>query len=363
MWIPGSAPGSNAESYVRDAVAQPYASMRPMKESTSLTFPVYQPDDLLKALLLPSGHPDDTVAHLLAVCSAYAYSDADTLSMVMARMGLEENHCREISRSVDAMLIRSTAFVVHSRDRSVAIVCFRGTPPLNFLSYLINATTDAEKIATAGEDNLTVHAGFYRNVRINRPEVIWALDSALDNKAKPPSMSRLKALYFTGHSLGGAMAALMAAMVVMTEKGPYADIRDKLKGVYTFGQPMLGSPNFARAAGRAFESAEIPYIRYVYDHDVVPHLPPKDSDDFQHFGQEYHYQGAGRWKEGAAAGQMRTLLGLPVALLAFVAHKVRWLREVPLPFSFEDHGPWQYLTALTPPGKNEFGDKYFVVHP
>ena len=40
-----------------------------------------------------------TVAHTLAVAAGYAYSDAATVSMMLARMGLQDNHCWSFSSS------------------------------------------------------------------------------------------------------------------------------------------------------------------------------------------------------------------------------------------------------------------------
>ncbi|MGW5152998.1 hypothetical protein [Rhodococcus koreensis] len=50
-------------------------------------------------------HPDPTVAHTLAVAAGYAYSDPAVV-MMLARMGLTENHCLQVAISVDAMFAR-----------------------------------------------------------------------------------------------------------------------------------------------------------------------------------------------------------------------------------------------------------------
>ena len=83
--------------------------------------------------------PVAKIAHTLAVTAGYAYSDAGTLAMMMTRLGLERAYCREIARSVDAMFIRSTAFLIQSADGQVVILCYRGTPPLDLISWLLDA--------------------------------------------------------------------------------------------------------------------------------------------------------------------------------------------------------------------------------
>src|ERR1700692_2456731 len=93
-----------------EAVAPSYEQLRPMKPMRTGTFPVYP--DLPGALLAAAVHPDPTVAHVLATCAGYSYSDAKTVAMMMARLGLEDNRCLTVSESVDAMFICSTAFLV-----------------------------------------------------------------------------------------------------------------------------------------------------------------------------------------------------------------------------------------------------------
>ena len=56
-------------------------------------------------------------------------------------------------------------------------------------------------------------------------------------------------LYLTGHSLGGAMAALMAVMLSVEEE--YVELfAPVFKGAYTFGAPLVGSAKFAFCAAQ-----------------------------------------------------------------------------------------------------------------
>jgi Lipase (class 3) len=274
------------------------ADLSPLKQKQPRRqFPVLSHlcDDLVQAVT----HPAVDIAYALATCSGYAYSDAGTVAMMMARMGLSGNHCAEIGLSDDAMFIDSTAYLVQSDDGRVVILCYRGTSPLNFIDWLLDADLDPERISLAlAHDGMAspaywVHGGFYRNMRATRHKVVKALERALRGESVldggGPMPHPLEALYLTGHSLGGAMAALMA--VVLHVEPAYQDIRAKLRAVYTFGQPMVGPPavaEFCRTAGFP------PLIRYVHQRDVVPHVPPRDSGQFEHFGAEYQYQ-SGTW--------------------------------------------------------------------
>jgi Lipase (class 3) len=375
---------------IEKSIAPPLPTLRPTKPTSSATFPVYHD---LEALLAeeeqqPDQQPPATVAHTLAVAAGYAYSDAATMSMMLARMGLQDNHCLQVGMSVDAMFIRSTAYLIQSSDGSVVILAYRGTEPTNLVNWLTDADVHPDKIAfpfprdanTAdpAESSLppdavpaewyAVHAGFYRNVRATRFAVIAALERALDRRSvldddsgsPMPAMEKpMTTLYLTGHSLGGAMAALMAVMLSVEPqyKKLFAPI---FQGACTYGAPMVGSPEFANAcAENTFLDRNV--VRYVYRKDLVPHLPPSDSDAFQHFGREYRYDHAWKDTSDKPITQMGDLLGLIEAPLGFVASKFRLLRDITFRFSLNDHGPQHYITAITPKDKpNEFGDAYLI---
>jgi hypothetical protein len=354
---------------VEKAVSPDYAELRPLKPRQSAGFPVYA--ELPTHLATAKDLPDATVAHTLAVAAGYAYSDADTVSMIMARMGLPGNHCLMVSQYVDAMFVNSTAFLIQSADGSVVILAYRGTQPTDLISWLTDADVHPDRIALAfpgAPEGLPVHAGFYRNVRATRYEVVAALLRALNgrsvldqNETMAPLESPMTTLYLTGHSLGGAMAALMSVMLVLEPE--YADkFGDAFRASYTFGQPMIGSPTFA-AACSANPALNAQMLRYIYRHDAVPQLPPLDSGDFAHFGREFRYDGSWPWPDTSEQPlrQMSNMLGLLQAPLAFVARQFRMLRTVPFQYSLNDHGPQHYIAALTPRGvPNEFGDAAFV---
>jgi hypothetical protein len=165
----------------------------------------------------------------------------------------------------------------------------------------------------------------------------------------------LEALYITGHSLGAAMAAMMAIML-RTEEA-YRPIARKLRAVYTYGQPMICEPALAKACdGDDFLRDDV--VRYVYGNDVVPQLPPTVSGPFAHFGRERRCgPGATATPVDHPTQQLGNLAGLVVAPMAFISHQLRLFRNLPFQQSLYDHSPHHYITALTPAGVNsEFGD-------
>ncbi len=347
------------------------------------TFPAYP--ELATLLADPDlSHPDPTTAQVMSTAAGYAYGDIGTVAMMMTRMGLENSQCRQISRSVDAMLINSTAHLVQSYDRELVVLAFRGTPPLDIISWLLDADVYPERIAAATPEGEAtdheVHAGFYRNVRVTRHEILEALLRALKGEsilgeptdgglehiassgareeASTGKREPLKALYVTGHSLGGAMAVLFSSMLVMSENEKYQELAARLRAVYTFGQPMVGGESYTKAAAEAFAERRIPVLRYVYKRDPIPHLPPDILGDYVHFGQEYRLGDEdGSWLPSAAAKPAAWATGLVSSVASYGLTRFAPLRHLPFPYKIEDHIPHHYVSSLVPPGRlDEFGD-------
>jgi hypothetical protein len=146
------------------------------------------------------------------------------------------------------------------------------------------------------------------------------------------------------------MAVLMAILVHIDPD--YAPFRTLLKGVYTFGQPMVGNLALAEACKEAGIADVI--HRYVYRHDVVPHVPPKQTGSFHHFGAEQRYLTS--WADSPNTTQMNAV-GLAEIPLDFAARQFPGLSRIPFQHSLVDHGPEYYIQALTPEGgPTEFGD-------
>jgi hypothetical protein len=321
-------------------------------------FPVYArlADDLVAAHHADHGERDATVAHVLATCAAYAYSDAGTVATMMTRLGLEANACVRVAQTVDAMLIFSTAYLVQSRCGRVVILCYRGTEPATLGNWLGDAEVDSESGMMSVEDGapaFRVHAGFHRNVRATWSTVLRELRLALRGRSliHPDEIveSPLEALYVTGHSLGGAMAVLFALKLAGARE--HGALAAKLRAVYTFGQPMaVGGalpPVAGDIGGRVF--------RHVTNRDLTPALPPAAWGAFTHFGKEYRHTN-GEWQRSAVpVAQLVRTREMWRSLLAFFATNTR---RPSYSYSVAEHGPQHYLAALRPSGRvTEFGDR------
>jgi pimeloyl-ACP methyl ester carboxylesterase len=89
-----------------------------------------------------------------------------------------------------------------------------------------------------------VHTGFLEAATT----LLASLDGRLDERP----------VYFTGHSMGGAVASLMAALRA-AGGAPVA-------GVYTFGQPQVGLKSFNDQFRR---QCSFPYFRFVHGADAL----------------------------------------------------------------------------------------------
>jgi len=138
-----------------------------------------------------------------------------------------------------------------------AIVAFRGTLPPNANSpdkrqVLLDWLKDFDALLVPGP-NLPglVHQGF-----LDQFEPIWNDVLALIPLGLP--------LYFTGHSKGGALANLAAARWATLNPAATAPI------VVTFAAAKPGDGAF-----EAVYDTIVPHsLRYEYQDDIVPHLPP-----------------------------------------------------------------------------------------
>ncbi len=98
-----------------------------------------------------------------------------------------------------------------------------------------------------------------------------------DLAEQQPQAGLERPLWITGHSLGGALAILLALQLSKTSGC-------KLAGVVTFGQPKVGDAQFSQAINAQL----LPfYRRYVNQRDIVPKLPP--LADYRHSGQLYYF--------------------------------------------------------------------------
>jgi hypothetical protein len=255
----------------------------------------------------------------------------------------------------------TTAYLMQSPNKEVAILCFRGTEPTNIVNWLTDLSVSTDRFLEGD-----VHGGILRNFRAIWPLVSMGLymvdigedigmisapvpentpplsKRAIERTEAEQKLSPLKALYIAGHSLGGAMAALASAYIW---KNPaFSGVRDNLLGCYTYGAPMVAAPHLADAL-----DSEIKHrvYRHVYASDVVPQLPPRTTGEFKHFGQEYNSSNSNEgWKISPTSVKQTPYASfLPFSTLGLVSEQFPVLRGLfkNLPISIDHHSPCYYM--------------------
>jgi hypothetical protein len=327
----------------------------------ALRAPVYP--GLVDALLaVEPGEYSPLATHVCASVAGWVYAvhPGAVTSRMMGRLGLENVRCREIALHNDVMLVASTVVFLQSACGRVGILCYRGTEPRNLASWMADFDINPTfvRLRTGSEhDEALVHLGFHRNFQATWREVAAVLDRALAGRPADGGSDKvlhpLEALYITGHSLGAAMAAL-AAVTLTAEGAQRSRLRDRLRGVYTFGQPMVGNRAFV-AACEADPLLRWGVFRHVYCCDVVPHLPPVQYGEFAHFGREFHattWDGEQGWSESARrAAQAPDIVFsmFVVPTLTYWARQLASTRKLArVGYSWYDHLPQFYIEASTP---------------
>jgi hypothetical protein len=277
----------------------------------------------------------------LSIAASWAYSSKDTFDEVMRRRGLRGGESTFVQMANDAMFVCARAYI--QPVGSGAILAFRGTEPTDLINWIADASI--RKVAfhsqPAGAVRGYVHGGFYRNVRAIWPQIIETLH-ALD-----PSW-----LFITGHSFGAAVAALAGALLAdYGEERPtgYGVLWSRLKGVFTFGQPMVGDETFVTRYRPLLGDR---LFRFVYGHDIVTHLPPKTEGwTPKHLGNQYVASEDSTWAvDKTSLRPAGVVADNIIALTAWVKEQVGFAPKLIPPYSWADHAPNNYVRVSLPQG-------------
>jgi triacylglycerol lipase len=175
-----------------------------------------------------------------------------------------------------------------------------------------------------------VHEGFKEAL-----DEVWSLrDPAGEDRGLKPYLdkignegSRRRAVWFTGHSLGSALAALAADRY-----------GSNVPGLYTFGSPRVGNRAFAN-------DFHISTYRFVNNDDVVPRVPLPGL--YRHVGSMKYIDSKGvihdnpsLWErlEDSFHGELAYISNLDLLRLGFV-------RQLP-DSCFTDHAPIYYAVYI-----------------
>jgi len=262
----------------------------------------------------------------LAEAALVAYGDRKLATEVFEAAGLQLEGDQPLRGA------STECYVAHCNE--FVIVAFRGTQVFRLgadrnlevlRSALRDVVADAKFCLEDVQGGGCVHSGFKSAL-----DEVW--DPLLARLQKLAKERPQRTFWFTGHSLGAALATLAAAR--------YPSVR----GLYTFGSPLVGDAEFAKRL-------KVPAYRFVNNNDCVTKIPPvgrfKDRHGegmYQHVGLEKYIDSTGRIGsaslldafQGAVKNIMEGLreIGAP-----------GWITRQPLD-SFNDHGPLYYALQV-----------------
>uniref|UniRef100_A0A915LKV3 Fungal lipase-like domain-containing protein n=1 Tax=Meloidogyne javanica TaxID=6303 RepID=A0A915LKV3_MELJA len=178
-----------------------------------------------------------------------------------------------------------SAFIAVSFTDKAIVLSFRGTDSFWQLTHEVWQTVFRKKVPSVFGYG---HVAFYFDDIFNQ----------LDKKGVTEEIHYLLRqhkhyeVWITGHSLGGALAAIAAAKLIQSKEiGP-----DKIKLV-TFGQPRTGDSGFAAGMNKY-----LPFFNYrvTRARDLVVHVPPRTYEDYAHYKTEIFYDNdmkpGAKWK-------------------------------------------------------------------
>ena len=151
----------------------------------------------------------------------------------LARVGLVERHFFR-GPTIQAALVET----VNAGDGSFAVLVFRGST--GHLPIWLN---NLDMVMRPWPRGGMVHRGFKTMLM----ELWDTIETSLESVGKT--------LFYTGHSMGGAMATLAASL-------------RRPRSVYTFGAPRIGDAAFADSL------ANVPLFNVLNPRDIVTQLPP-----------------------------------------------------------------------------------------
>jgi triacylglycerol lipase len=165
------------------------------------------------------------------------------------------------------------------------VVAFRGTVNemngrFDANNWVVNLEANQVSVEPVFGIRGNVHEGFATALSSIWPAITNGIDEL---------QTKRQSVWFTGHSLGGALALMGAATQTF-------ELRQPFNGLYTFGQPRVGDPDFCGACDTHFGDQ---YFRFVNNEDIVTRIPPRIfphfplPDIYGHGGQLAYFDASG----------------------------------------------------------------------
>ncbi len=147
-------------------------------------------------------------------------------------------------------------------NKTDLVIACRGTQPTEFADIASDLKARPVKSNSGVK---WIHRGFKESV-----DNIWPkLKDLADDHGKT------RTVWCTGHSLGAAMATLVAYRLQYSEDCPSP------QALFTYGSPKVGTKNYINK----IEATGVLHFRFVNNADIVARVPPWP---YKHFGGMYY---------------------------------------------------------------------------
>jgi len=153
------------------------------------------------------------------------------------------------------------------------VIACRGTEPTEFNDI----KADLKAMPVIAETVSRVHRGFKKEVDDLWPMVLEDLERTVNDKKK---------IWFCGHSLGAAMATIMASRCHL-----YPDV-EPVQELYTYGSPRVGWPTYCNSLG-------VTHHRWKNNNDIVTSVPLAIMG-YRHHGEEHYINAYGNIRKPTA---------------------------------------------------------------
>jgi hypothetical protein len=223
----------------------------------------------------------------MSLASKLAYEDPALIMHICQTWGMETN----------ASLIFGfkdlRAFIMHDKDNIV--LCFRGTEIINpkdwstdvklkFVPMNPRASSGAEPASLPDDasriQSKMAHFGFYNALGLTSTYEGKSPYSILyDTLQQLHHVNPYRKIWFTGHSLGGALASVFVGQLLLDND----HLIDHIGGLYTFGQPRSGNDEYGKMFDGLIKDELV--FRTVNRSDLICKLPMKVTKYAHHGGK------------------------------------------------------------------------------
>jgi triacylglycerol lipase len=197
---------------------------------------------------------------LFAKLSELAYSDGKTVKKEAKKLGF----------TTIEFYNKDGAQAYRLMNKEDLVIACRGTQPTEFNDI----KADLQALPVIAETVSRVHRGFKAEVDELWPMVLEDLERKANDKKK---------IWFCGHSLGAAMATIMASRCRHD-----VELNDPVE-LYTFGSPRVGWRGYVK-------SLDVAHHRWKNNNDIVTTVPLW-AMGYVHHGTEHYLNAYGKYRK------------------------------------------------------------------